>query len=121
VTIADDLRARGDVVLAFAAALERELGEDALMTIGDARTSITDVIADDQVRVVALHFGAGDSGEGSLALVTPQHFAETLERAASDELLLTTVIPALDAAAQALASFGLNVDPDPPAESTLAG
>jgi flagellar motor switch protein FliN len=119
-TISDDLRARDDVVVAFAAALEHELGNDALITIGVARASVSDVITDDQVRAVAMHFGAGDGGEGTLGLVASAHFAETLASAASDELLLTSVTPALDAAAQALAGFGIEVEPDTPAEATLA-
>jgi flagellar motor switch protein FliN/FliY len=120
VSISEDLRTRGDVVRAFAAALERELGNDTLLTIGVARASIADVIADDQVRVVALPFGVGESGEGAIALVVPFHFAESLEQAAADEVLLTAVTPALDAAAHALADLGVDVDADPSAESTLA-
>jgi flagellar motor switch protein FliN/FliY len=119
VTIADDLRARGDVVFAFTAALESELGADALLTIGVARASVADVMADDQVRVIAMHFGAGED-EGTLAFVAAAHFAETLESAASDELLLTSVTPAIEAAVQALAGFDIEVEPDAPAEATLA-
>jgi flagellar motor switch protein FliN/FliY len=120
VSLSDDLQATGDIAFVFASALEQELGDDALMTVGVARTSIGDVIADDQVRVIALHFGFGPNREGSLAFVAPLHFAETVERAASDELLLTGVAPALDAAVQALAAFDINVEPDEPHETTLA-
>jgi flagellar motor switch protein FliN/FliY len=103
-TVQDDLRASGDVAAAFVAELERQLGDDSL-TMGEVRDSIADVLPDDQVRVVALTYASGESMDGVIALVARQHFAETLERAASDEILATSSGLALEVAARALGTF----------------
>ena len=119
-SVQDDLRASGDVASAFVSELERQLG-DASLTVGEARDSIADVLPDDQVRVVALTFAGGANVDGAIAIVARRHFAETLERAASDELMATSCGLALEAAAQALETFtSMEIETDTASEIDLA-
>jgi len=120
-SLSDDLRANADVAFAFAGALEQELGDDALLTVGQVQSSILDVLHDDQVRAVSVSFTAGEGNDGIAAIVALQHFADTLERAASDEILLTSTGPALEAATHALATLvSMDVEADAPRELDLA-
>jgi flagellar motor switch protein FliN/FliY len=117
----DDLRERGDVAFAFASALEQGMGDDALLTVGLTRRSVAEVLQDDQVRAVAMPVTIEDGSEGTILFVGLQHFADSVERAASDEILLTGIASALDAASQALAAMvSQEIESDPASEIDLA-
>jgi flagellar motor switch protein FliN/FliY len=98
----DDLVAAPDISFAFVAALEQQLGNDALLTLGAVRSSIAEVVHDDAARVAAIAFTT-ESESGLIALVATSAFAAVLENGASDELFLTACTPALDAAARTIA------------------
>jgi flagellar motor switch protein FliN/FliY len=120
-TLQDDLRANGEVAFAFAAELERAMGDEAMLTIGIARDSVAEVLPDEPVRAVVLAFNGEDGTNGTLAFVALQQFANTVESRASDEILGTVVQVALDAALRALSSLGgLDVDAESVEELDLA-
>jgi len=117
VPLPEDLREQSDVPLAFASVLEGELGDDALLTIGIAQTSVMDVLQDDQVRGAVMLFSI-DGAEGQLTFVALEHFAQRIEQVASDELLLSTATPPLEAAAHKLAEIGgVDLEMDAPREA----
>jgi flagellar motor switch protein FliN/FliY len=116
-TLQDELLTRSEVAAAVLAELGRQL-PDASFTVGEVGDAITGVLPDDQVRVVTLTFAGGDEVDGALALVAGTAFAETLERAASDELLATSSGLALTAAANALAELSAQELETNPAEET---
>jgi flagellar motor switch protein FliN/FliY len=118
-TLHDELRTRSEVAAALVSELSRVL-PDASLTLGEAGDAITDVLPDDQVRVVTLTFSSDERVDGVLALVSRTPFAEALERAASDELLATSSGIALTAAATALAELaGHELETNPPEEADL--
>jgi flagellar motor switch protein FliN/FliY len=106
----------------LAATLEQQLGDDRrILTVGTARAGLGDTTDGRQSRALALHFTTGDGHSGLLALLAFPSFAEALERAAADELLLSACIPAFDAAIrvigeQAVTELGIEtaeeIDPD---------
>ncbi len=101
-SVAQDLVASPAAALAFATALEQTLGEDALLTVGTPpRTDFADPFEGAPTRVVTLAFTTA-AETGMVALLASAPFAETLERAASDELLVTAAGPALAAAIAAI-------------------
>jgi flagellar motor switch protein FliN/FliY len=104
-SLQDTLREHADVAFAFAAALERGMGDDALLTIALTRTSVAEVLPGDQVRAAELPLTLGDGTEATLLFVGLQPFIGALERTASDEILLTALAPALEAGAHALAAL----------------
>ncbi len=97
-----------DVALRFAGALEDELDDDVLLTVGGAVESVARVVADEPVKVVSVTWTAGDGTDGVVAFVALGPFAERLENAASDELLMTACGPALGAATQAIGALLAN-------------
>ena len=105
-SLSDDLVASLDVALGFASGLDGQLGDDWLLTVGQARTSSADILGEEPTRAAKVQLTIGDDQEGTIALVALRSFAESLERAASDELLLTTVGPPLSAAASAIGARG---------------
>jgi len=114
VSLSDDLGASPGVALAFATALEHALGDDALLTVGDTRATIAEIVGEEPTRVVAAAFAIGDDEAGCVALVALEPFAEALERAASDELLLTSCAAALQAAIDAIAEVGaIDIEAEP--------
>ncbi len=120
-SLEDDLRASGDIAFAFAAALERSLGDDALLTVGMTRDTIADVLTDADVRAATVHFSGEDGTEGTMAFVALRHFAEVVERTASDEIFLTAISLPFDAAVQALSSFApTDLESDGAEETDLA-
>ncbi len=98
----DEVLASPEWAFTLAGALEQQLGDDRILTVGSARPSPDEVVRDEPTRTVALRFTTGDGQAGSIALVALTSFAEALERAASDEILLTSCAAALDAAARAI-------------------
>jgi flagellar motor switch protein FliN/FliY len=98
----DEVLASPEWAFTVAGVLEQQLSDDRILTVGSARAGITDVVGDEPTRTVALPFAAGDGQRGTIALVAVAAFAESLERAASDEILLTACVAALEAGARAL-------------------
>lgn len=114
----DDVVASPDAALACAAALEAQLGDDSLLTVGRTHRSFSEVLADRPVRVAEVEFTAADDSRGTLALIMSVPFAEAVERASADEVLLTAARIAFEATAQRLgelASVELHIGA--PAES----
>ena len=93
----DEVLASPEWAFAVAAALEQQLGDDRILTVGSARENVAELIGDEPSRTVALRFTTGDGQQGSIALIAVAAFAEALERAASDEILLTSCVAALEA------------------------
>jgi flagellar motor switch protein FliN/FliY len=91
-TCFEELRAQRDIAFACAAALEASLGNDTLLTIGQARSSLSDVVHLEAARAVA---SVIDSEDASVVLFMVDAFATALERAATDELMLTAAAPAV--------------------------
>jgi len=98
----DEIFASPEWAFTFAAALEQQLGDDRILTVGSARESVGAVLGDEPARAVALNFTTGDGQSGSIALIAVTAFTEALERAASDEILLTSCVAALEAAVRAI-------------------
>jgi flagellar motor switch protein FliN/FliY len=122
VSLQDELRGNGDVPLAFAGALERALGSDTALTIGLPHAAVIEVLPDEDRRAVCCDFTTDDGATGTIAAVISAQFAQTLERAASDELLVTSLGPALDAVSDALAALAaVGIEAGGPAEVDLAG
>jgi flagellar motor switch protein FliN/FliY len=104
-TLIDDMEATNDVALAVTSSLEQLLGEDVILAVGVAQR-----IAPDQdllplgaTRAVSLTISAGIDGE--IALVVGEQLATTLEAQANDELLTSSVTPALEAGATAMSGL----------------
>ena len=87
----DEVLASPEWAFTLAAALEQQLGDDRILTVGSARTSVAELLGDEPARAVALRFTRATASTGTIALVAVAAFAEALERAASDEILLTVV------------------------------
>jgi len=113
VSLAEDLAARNEVVLAFASAVEAELGDDTIITVGTAQRSVAEVLLDDVARAVRAQLLSSDEPVGTVAIVLTAAFAETFERAASDEILITAAQPPLKAAARAVReAAGIDIEAD---------
>ena len=113
-SLSDDLGASPAVALAFATALEQALGDDALLTVGETRATIGEIVGEEATRVVAAQYTVDDNQAGRVAFVALEPFAEALERAASDELLLTSCAAALQAAIDAIAEVGgIDIEAEP--------
>lgn len=120
-SLQDELRGSGEVAFAFAAALERSIGDDSLFTVGMTRDSIVNVLPDEPARAVLLDFSGDGGADGTLAFIALQRFADTIERSASDEILQTAVGVALEAAVQALAGMGgLDIEHEAAEEGDVA-
>jgi flagellar motor switch protein FliN/FliY len=97
----DEVLASPEWAFTLAGALEQQLGDDRILTVGSARESAAEILGEEPARAVALRF-TGNGQRGTIALIAAGAFAEALERAASDEILLTSCVGALDAAARAI-------------------
>jgi flagellar motor switch protein FliN len=98
----DEILASPEWAFTFAGALEQQLGDDRILTVGSARGSVAEILRDEPSRAVALRFTTTDGQAGTIALIALTAFTEALERAASDEILLTSCLTALDGAARAI-------------------
>jgi flagellar motor switch protein FliN/FliY len=98
----DEVLASPEWAFTLAATLEQQLGDDRILTVGSARDTVGELVGAASARAVALNFTVGDGPRGMIALVAVAAFAETLERAASDEIMLTPCATALDAAVRAI-------------------
>ncbi|HEV7524861.1 MAG TPA: flagellar motor switch protein FliN [Acidimicrobiia bacterium] len=98
----DEVLASPEWAFTVAAALEQQLGDDRILTVGTARESVADVLRDEPSRTVSVRFTTTDGESGTIALIAAAPFAEALERAASDEILLTACAAALEAAARTI-------------------
>jgi flagellar motor switch protein FliN/FliY len=96
----DEVLASPEWAFTVAAALEEQLADDRILTVGSVRPSVAELIGDDPTRTVAVPFSSANAPGGTIALVALAPFAEALERAASDEILLTSCVGALEAAAR---------------------
>jgi flagellar motor switch protein FliN/FliY len=102
----DGLLASADAALVLAEALERALGNQTILTVGQPRSTIAEVLGESDGRTVVLGFTSAAGTSGEIALTSTAQFATALEHAAADELLVSTCAPALEAAAGALAAAG---------------
>jgi len=119
----DEVIASPEWAFALAGSLEQQFGDDRILTVGSARASVADILGGEPARAVALQFTSPDGRQATIALVAVMAFAEALERAASDEILLTSCAGALDAAARAIgeqAVVDIAVDPAREIEPDLA-
>jgi flagellar motor switch protein FliN/FliY len=98
----DEIFASPEWAFTFAAALEQQLGDDRILTVGSPRERVSEILRDEPARAVALNFTTGDGQAGSVALIAVTSFTEALERAASDEILLTACVTALEAAVRSI-------------------
>ena len=98
----DEVLASPEWAFTLAATLEQQLGDDRILTVGSARESVGELVGDASARAVALNFTVGDGQRVTIALVAVAAFADALARAASDEIMLTPCVTALDAAARAI-------------------
>jgi flagellar motor switch protein FliN/FliY len=104
-TLSPVLLADPTIALDSVGAIEAQLGADVILTVGIPRPSIVEVLADGELRAVALSFSTGDAESGSFGLVVTRAFGARLEAVAADEMLVTTCRPALEAAAQSLGAL----------------
>jgi flagellar motor switch protein FliN/FliY len=112
----DEVFSSSEWAFAFAEGLERRLGDDRILTVGSERDRVAELTDAGPVRRIALRFVAG-SEAGVVTFLAGPAFAAALERAASDEVLLSACAPALDAAVRAIGErAGVLLDPDAPAE-----
>jgi flagellar motor switch protein FliN len=98
----DEIFASPEWAFTLAAALEQQLGDDRILTVGSPRQRVSEILRDEPARAVALDFTTGDGQSGSIALIAVTSFTEALERAASDEILLTSCVTALEAAVRSI-------------------
>jgi flagellar motor switch protein FliN len=98
----DEVLASPEWAFTLAGALEQQLGDDRILTVGSVREDASEILGDEPARAVALRFTTVDGQHGTIALVAVATFADALERAASDEILLTSCVGALEAAARAI-------------------
>jgi flagellar motor switch protein FliN/FliY len=112
----DEVFASSEWAFAFAEVLGRELGDDRILTVGEVREDVADV--EGPTRAVALEFTTADGEAGTVTLVAGAAFAAALERAASDEILVTSCATALEAAARAIGErVGTELDQQPARET----
>jgi flagellar motor switch protein FliN/FliY len=118
VSLYDDLRAGTDVGTSCARALGEQLGDAERFHSEAPRSSVGEVLTEEGLRAVTLTFsGSDESGDGTIALITSARITQALERAASDETLLTAVGSIVDAALQGVATLGgFEADGDAPIE-----
>jgi len=122
-TMQDDLRASRDVVVAFAAALENELGRDTLLTVGRARDSIVEIVGDPEARAMVLDFDLTTGAIGIIAFISEPSFVRTVEGTSADEEFVTAMAAPLTAAASALGTLTrleIEADADDLRELTVA-
>jgi flagellar motor switch protein FliN/FliY len=118
VSLYDDLLAGTDVAAACARALGEQLGDVERFRADGARRTVGEVLAEEGMRAITLAFaGSDESGDGTIALIANASVTEALERAASDEILLTAAAPVVDAALQGVAGLGgFEAEADAPIE-----
>jgi flagellar motor switch protein FliN len=104
-TLIDDMEATNDVALAVTSSLEQLLGEDVILAVGVAQRIAPDqnLLPVGATRAVSLGVSAGIDGE--IALIVGEALATTLEARANDELLTSSVTPALEAGATAMSGL----------------
>jgi flagellar motor switch protein FliN/FliY len=94
----DEAIASPEWAFALAESLEQQLRDDRILTVGTRREEFAEVAGDRPGRAIALRFTTDDGEPGSLALLAFPAFADALERAASDELLVSACVAGLGAA-----------------------
>ncbi len=117
----DEVLASPEWAFTVAAALEQQLADDRILTVGTARASVADVIGGEPSRTAAMSFTTGDGQWGSIALVALSAFAAALEAAASDEILLTSCAGALEAAGRTISEQAVTDIETEPAYETDPG
>ena len=98
----DDVLASPDWMQPLASTLGRELGDDRTVAVGAASEDPAAPLSEDPSRSVALHFSTEDGERGAITLHLLTPVADALERAASDELLVTSCAGVLDAGTRAI-------------------
>lgn len=120
-SLAEELSTTSDFALAFTAALGSQLSDEVQLTVGELQPAIADAVGEEATRVVAAEFSLHDGQAGTIVLVALTAFAESLERVASDELLLTAIQPAFEGAIQSIATTaGTESDVEAGAETDVA-
>jgi flagellar motor switch protein FliN/FliY len=104
-TLIDDMEATNDVALAVTSSLEQLLGEDVILAVGVAQRIAPnqDLLPAGTTRAVSLTVSSGIDGE--IALIVGESLATALEARANDELLTSSVTPALEAGATAMSGL----------------
>jgi flagellar motor switch protein FliN len=114
----DEVLASPEWAFAVAGVLEQQLADDRILTVGSARESVAELIGEEPTRTVAVRFTTGDGQRGSIALIAVAALAEALERAASDEILLTSCVAALEAGTRTISEQAtLDLETEPGAET----
>ncbi|MDQ1384335.1 MAG: flagellar motor switch protein FliN [Actinomycetota bacterium] len=113
----DEVFSSSEWAFAFAEALERQLGDERILTVGSARDTVAELLAG-TTRAVALEFSAVGGETGVVTLLAGQALGAALEHAASDETLLTACAGALDVAVRTIGErSGVDIDPDAAVET----
>ena len=99
----DEVLESPEWAFAFAAALEQQVGDDRILTVGSARPNVAEVVGDEPTRTIALRFTTGNGYRGSIVMYAVASFAEVLERAAADNDLATACAAAFAAATKTIA------------------
>lgn len=114
----DEVLASPEWAFTLAGALEQQLGDDRILTVGSALENLSEIPGEEPTRSVALRFTTPDGQQATIALIAGAAFAEALERAASDEIMLSSCAGALDAAARAIGEQAVvDVDTEAAAET----
>src|SRR4051794_327299 len=98
----DEVLASPEWAFTLAGALEQQLGDDRILTVGSALENPSAIPADEPTRTLSLRFTTPDGQQATVALIAGAAFADALERAASDEIILSSCAGALEAAARAI-------------------
>jgi flagellar motor switch protein FliN len=98
----DEVLASPEWAFTLAGALEQQLGDDRILTVGSVRENASEVLGEEPTRAFTLRFTTPDGQQGTVALIAGATFADALERSASDETMLGSCAGALEAAARAI-------------------
>lgn len=113
----DEVLASPEWAFTLTGALEQELGDDRILTVGSALQNTSEIPGEEPTRSVAVRFTTPDGQRATIALIAGAAFADALERAASDEIMLSSCVGALEAAARAIGEQAVvDVDTEPAAE-----
>lgn len=99
----DEVLESPEWAFAFAAALEQQLGDDRILSVGSARAGVAEILGEEPTRSVSLGFTTANGYRGSITLTAVATFAQTLQDAASDATISTTCGAAFEAAVRMIA------------------
>jgi flagellar motor switch protein FliN/FliY len=121
VSLAEELETNADFALAFTAALTNALNAETPLTVGERAASIPEVLGEQAARFASADFTFHDGQDGTIVLAAFSAFAQSLDRAADDETLVTAVQPAFEGAIRSAATTaGTEADVEAAVETDLA-